>query len=65
MEIQISLRHPNILKLYGWFHDNERIFLILEYAHGGELYKELHTRGHFSEKQAATVSSTLQNFFFH
>ena len=55
MEIQTSLRHPNILRLYGWFHDNERVFLILEYAHGGELYKELRKKGHLSEKQAATV----------
>jgi aurora kinase, other len=55
MEIQISLKHPNILRLYGWFHDAERVFLILEYAHNGELYKELRKKGHFSEKQAATV----------
>lgn len=55
MEIQTSLRHPNILRLYGWFHDAERIFLILEYAHRGELYRELRKSGHLSEKQAATV----------
>lgn len=55
MEIQTSLRHPNILNLYGWFHDAERIFLILEYAHGGELYGELRKNGHLSEKQSATV----------
>ena len=55
MEIQTSLRHPNILRLYGWFHDSERIFLILEYAHGGELYGELRKRGFLSENKAATV----------
>ncbi|CAJ2657592.1 unnamed protein product [Trifolium pratense] len=54
MEIQISLKHPNILRLYGWFDDAEHVFLILEYAHNGELYKELCKRGHFSERQAAT-----------
>ncbi|KAI7988757.1 Serine/threonine-protein kinase Aurora-3 [Camellia lanceoleosa] len=32
MEIQTSLRHPNALRLYGWFHDDERIYMILEYA---------------------------------
>ncbi|KAF2322536.1 hypothetical protein GH714_018420 [Hevea brasiliensis] len=46
MEIQTSLRHPNILRLYGWFHDDERIFLILEYAFGGELYRELKKKVH-------------------
>lgn len=59
MEIQTSLRHPNILRLYGWFHDAERIFLILEYAHGGELYGTLRQSGHLCEKQAATVILSL------
>lgn len=56
LEIQSSLRHQNVLRLHGWFHDDERIFLILEYAHGGELYKELRKSGTFTEEQAATVS---------
>lgn len=55
MDIQSSLCHPNILRLFGWFHDDERVFLILEYAHGGELYGELRKKGHLSEKQTATV----------
>ncbi|KAL0428987.1 UNVERIFIED_CONTAM: Serine/threonine-protein kinase Aurora-3 [Sesamum radiatum] len=55
MEIQTGLRHPNVLRLYGWFHDAERIFLILEYAHGGELYRQLRKLGHLSERQAATA----------
>ena len=59
MEIQTSLRHPNILRLYGWFHDDERIFLILEYAHHGELYRLLRKNDHLSEKQAAMVITTL------
>ncbi|RHN69498.1 putative protein kinase Aur family [Medicago truncatula] len=59
MEIQISLKHPNILRLYGWFHDSERVYLILEYAHNGELYMLLRERCHFSEKQAATYILSL------
>ncbi|KAM7261759.1 hypothetical protein ACFE04_020836 [Oxalis oulophora] len=58
MEIQSTLRHPNILRLYGWFHDTERIFLILEYAHRGELYGEI-KKGYLSEKQAATYIASL------
>ncbi|KAK4483424.1 hypothetical protein RD792_010611 [Penstemon davidsonii] len=64
MEIQTSLRHPNVLRLYGWFHDSDRIFFILEYAHGGELYKELRKTGHFSESQAATVKEFIIIYFF-
>ncbi|KAG2723333.1 hypothetical protein I3760_02G165700 [Carya illinoinensis] len=62
MEIQTSLRHQNILRLYGWFHDAERIFLILEYAHGGELYGKLRKSGHLSENQAATGRLKIADF---
>uniref|UniRef100_A0A182JR94 Aurora kinase n=1 Tax=Anopheles christyi TaxID=43041 RepID=A0A182JR94_9DIPT len=40
IEIQSHLRHPNILRMYGYFHDESRIYLILEYAPGGTLFKE-------------------------
>jgi serine/threonine protein kinase len=33
--IQSSLKHDNILKLFGYFWDEETIYLILEYAPGG------------------------------
>eukprot|EP00871_Galdieria_phlegrea_P000804 jgi/Galph1/1724/GphlegSOOS_G420.1 len=59
IEIQSHLRHPNILKLYGYFYDKARVFLILEYAAGGELYKELQKCGKFSEPRAATYIASL------
>ncbi|XP_026410155.1 serine/threonine-protein kinase Aurora-3-like [Papaver somniferum] len=59
MEIQSALDHPNILSLYGWFGDDIRIFLILEYTHKGELYGLLRETGHFTEKQAATYIASL------
>jgi serine/threonine protein kinase len=56
IEIQARLRHPNILRLYGYFHDERYVFLILEYAANGELYKELTKEGKFSEARASQVS---------
>jgi aurora kinase, other len=53
IEIQSNLRHPNILKLYGHFHDSKRIFLILEFAGQGELYKHLQKARRFPEPRAA------------
>lgn len=53
IEIQSNLRHPNILRLYGHFHDSQRIFLILEFAGKGELYKHLRKEGKFPEWKAA------------
>lgn len=55
IEIQSHLRHPNILRLYGYFHDATRIYLILEYAPKGALYKELqsHPNKRLDEKRTA------------
>ncbi|GAA5937608.1 hypothetical protein JCM10213_008409 [Rhodosporidiobolus nylandii] len=53
IEIQSHLAHPNILRLHGYFHDEKRIFLILEFAGKGELYKQLHRAGRFSEKRSS------------
>lgn len=55
IEIQSNLRHPNILRLFGHFHDSKRVFLILEFAGQGELYKMLRKVGKFSEPRAAEV----------
>ncbi|RMJ27741.1 serine threonine-protein kinase [Aspergillus sp. HF37] len=53
IEIQANLRHPNVLRLYGHFHDSKRIFLILEFAGRGELYKHLRKEHRFPEWRAA------------
>lgn len=55
--VPVPLRHPNILRLYNYFHDERRVFLILEYAPGGELYKELQRQGRFDATRTATVRS--------
>ncbi|KAK7915631.1 hypothetical protein WMY93_011392 [Mugilogobius chulae] len=54
VEIQSHLRHPNILRLYGYFHDASRVYLILEFAPKGQLYSELQRCGRFSEQRSAT-----------
>lgn len=48
-------RHPHILRLYNYFDDEKRIYLILEYAERGELYKELQKYQRFEEERAAKV----------
>lgn len=43
-EVEIHSRltaHKNILRLYGFFDDDRRVFLVLEYAPGGELFRDL------------------------
>ncbi|KAI4206317.1 MAG: hypothetical protein LQ346_001142 [Caloplaca aetnensis] len=53
IEIHSNLRHPNILRFYGHFHDSKRVFLILEFAGKGELYKHLRRENRFPEWKAA------------
>uniref|UniRef100_A0A8C3C499 non-specific serine/threonine protein kinase n=1 Tax=Cairina moschata TaxID=8855 RepID=A0A8C3C499_CAIMO len=59
VEIQSHLRHPNILRLYGYFHDVTRVYLILEYAPRGEVYKELQKLTKFDEQRTATYITEL------
>lgn len=41
IEIQTHLRHPNIIRMFAYFHDEQRVYLVLEYAPNGTLYKAL------------------------
>ncbi|XP_036782315.1 aurora kinase C isoform X1 [Manis pentadactyla] len=59
IEIQSHLQHPNILCLYNYFHDARRVYLILEYAPRGELYKELQKSHTLDEQRAATIMEEL------
>lgn len=59
IEIQSHLRNRNILRMYGYFYDDKRIYLILEYSPGGELYKRLTNKGSFSERTSATYIRDL------
>lgn len=48
-------RHPNVLRMYGYFHCEKRVYLLLEYARHGELYKVLRSqpKQNFSEYHSA------------
>lgn len=56
IEIQAHLQHPNILRLFGYFYDETRVYLILEFAPQGELYKMLKKKGRFSNEESAQVT---------
>lgn len=46
-------RHPFVVKLFYAFQDHEKLYLILEYGQGGELFTHLNTEKMFSETVAA------------
>ncbi|KAI5969280.1 hypothetical protein CANMA_001727 [Candida margitis] len=47
------VHHPNIVKLYYAFQDNNKLYLILEYLQGGELFHHLSMEKFMTEKNAA------------
>ncbi|KAI8091220.1 kinase-like domain-containing protein [Gilbertella persicaria] len=53
IEIQGHLNHPNITRLYGYFHDKEQIYLVLEYAGDSDLYTCLESHKRFTETETA------------
>lgn len=58
--------HPNILRLLTWFHDDFRIFLVVEFATEGELYTHLKSspNGRFDDARYNNrfVFITIQTF---
>lgn len=53
VEIQTTLNHTNLTKLYGYFYDEKRVYLLMEYLVNGELYKLLQCNGPVSEVLAS------------
>ncbi|RMZ76047.1 hypothetical protein DV737_g4994, partial [Chaetothyriales sp. CBS 132003] len=51
--LELVNRHPFIVNLYYAFQDHEKLYLILEYACGGELFRHLEMEKFFAEDVAA------------
>ena len=52
-------RHPNIVKLFYSFHDNEKLYLVLEYIPGGELFQQLAKQKFLNETVSAFYASQM------
>ena len=52
-------RHPFVVKLYYAFQDHEKLYLILEYAQGGELFERLRHENMLPEETAAFYMAEL------
>ena len=49
IEMLKRLDHPNIIKLYEFYEDDKRYYLVTELCTGGELFDELTKREQFEE----------------
>lgn len=52
IKIQRNLNHPHIIQLHDYFEDSSNIYLLLEYAEKGNLYKFLKKKKKIPEKEA-------------
>lgn len=44
IKIQMYIEHPNVVKLYTFFHDKSSLYLLLELFTSGHLYDLLQKR---------------------
>lgn len=58
-------RHPFVVKLFYAFQDHEKLYLILEYGQGGELFTHLSTEKMFSETVAAFYMAEMMLAISH
>ncbi|KAL7715738.1 Protein kinase [Entamoeba marina] len=47
--------HPNVVKLFDVFEDEQMILMVIEYMSGGELYDQIIQRGNFTEADASDI----------
>ncbi|KAK6755401.1 hypothetical protein RB195_014022 [Necator americanus] len=52
VKIMKQLDHPNIVKLYQVMENEQTLYLVLEYASGGEVFDYLVAHGRMKEKEA-------------
>ncbi|TFJ84251.1 hypothetical protein NSK_004242 [Nannochloropsis salina CCMP1776] len=55
IEVHCKLRHPNIIRMFGWFQDPHRVYVVMSLAEGGDLLKYLRAQPQrrLAEPQAA------------
>ena len=54
-----SLKHPNVIDMREVWETPTELYIVMERAHGGELFDRIVDRGNFSEAQAKTVMRQL------
>jgi calcium-dependent protein kinase len=50
-----SLDHPNIIRVYEFFEETKKFYIVMEQCNGGELFEEILKQQNFSENTAAAI----------
>ncbi|CAH0478130.1 unnamed protein product [Peronospora belbahrii] len=59
VDILSRINHPFIVNYQGHFQDERRLYLVLEYVQGGELFSYLRRQGRFQDHVACYYASQL------
>lgn len=59
IKIQSFLDHPNLIKLYDFFCDEQNVYLFLELAADGQLFHLMDRHGKFTEESVSLIIREL------
>ena len=59
LNILRSLDHPNIVRIFEFFEDQKKYYLVMEHCKGGELFEEILKHEFFDENVAAAILQQL------
>ena len=65
VKILKSLDHPSIMKIYDFFEDRKRYYLVIDHCKGGDLFDMLFKNGQISEVQTALLIKQLISCIFY
>ena len=50
-----ELDHPNILKIYEYFEDDTKYYIITDICNGGDIFDEIEKNGNYNEFDASLI----------
>lgn len=60
-----KLQHPFIVKLRYAFQTKDKLYMIMDYVHGGELFYHLKNQGRFPEERVRFYAAEIASALFH
>jgi calcium-dependent protein kinase len=60
-----SLDHPNIIRIFEFFDEAEKYYLVMEYCSGGNLFSKILKRQFFSENDSAKIFYQISSAIFY